>query len=235
MDSLKIENQSLTLVDLVEQKLLSYFKKNQLKPGDGLPGEIELAKALGVGRSVLREALSRFKMLGLVETRTRRGMILGSPNMIAGISKVVEPTLLSMDHIKEILGFRIALEIGNSYAIVKNCTQKDLEELQMIVSKTNVGQFNQFSAMADYEFHAKLYAIGGNNVICNYQEIFYRVFVFIDENFQQYFRQYNDKKKKDTFVNHQQLLDVLKTKDIPAFEITMRKHLQLYIDFIDEN
>jgi len=36
-------------------------------------------------------------------------------------------------------------------------------------------------------------------------------------------------------VNHQQLLDVLKTKDIPAFEITMRKHLQLYIDFIDEN
>lgn len=48
MDKLKIYNQSVTLVDQVEDKLLNYFKNNDLRTGDPIPNELELAATLGV-------------------------------------------------------------------------------------------------------------------------------------------------------------------------------------------
>ena len=62
MDSLKLHSQTFTLVDQVEDKLLNYLKEKDLRTGDPIPNELELAAALGVARSVLREALSRLKM-----------------------------------------------------------------------------------------------------------------------------------------------------------------------------
>ena len=67
MENLKIDGQSITLVDQVEDKLLNYFRSQDLKVGDSIPNEIELSSALGVARSVLREALSRLKMMGMID------------------------------------------------------------------------------------------------------------------------------------------------------------------------
>ena len=55
MENLKIDGQSITLVDQVEDKLLNYFRSQDLKVGDSIPNEIELSSALGVARSVLWE------------------------------------------------------------------------------------------------------------------------------------------------------------------------------------
>ncbi|MFA7155529.1 MAG: GntR family transcriptional regulator, partial [Proteiniphilum sp.] len=89
MERLKIQNNSITLVDQVEDKLLNYFREKDLKNGDHIPNEMELAASLGVARSVLREALSRLKMMGMIETRTRRGMVLTEPSILGGMRRVV--------------------------------------------------------------------------------------------------------------------------------------------------
>lgn len=61
MYNLKLHNQAVTLVDQVEDSLLNYFREHDLRIGDSIPNELDLAAALGVARSVLREALSRLK------------------------------------------------------------------------------------------------------------------------------------------------------------------------------
>ena len=97
MDTLKLHGQAITLVDQVEDNLLTYFRTKDLRAGDAIPNEMELAAALGVARSVLREALSRLKMVGMIETRTRRGMILTEPSILGGMKRVVDPRILSED------------------------------------------------------------------------------------------------------------------------------------------
>ena len=77
MEELKLANHNTTLVDSVEESLISYFKEQGLRPGCSIPNEMELAASLGVGRAVLREALSRFKMTGMIVSRTKKGMVLG--------------------------------------------------------------------------------------------------------------------------------------------------------------
>ena len=61
MDTLRIVRTNMTLVDQVEDRLLNYFKENNLQIGDPIPNEMDLAASLGVARNVLREALSRLK------------------------------------------------------------------------------------------------------------------------------------------------------------------------------
>ena len=133
MDTLKIHTQTVTLVDQVEDKFLNYIKEKNLHAGDSIPNELELASALGVARSVLREALSRLKMMGMIETRTRRGMILTEPTILGGMKRVIDPRILSDDSIFDILGFRIALEIGICSDIFRNITPEDITELEEIV------------------------------------------------------------------------------------------------------
>ena len=94
---------------------------------------MELAAALGVARSVLREALSRLKMMGMIETRTRRGMILTEPTILGGMKRVVDPRILGEEALFDILGFRIALEIGICSDIFRNITPEDISELEEIV------------------------------------------------------------------------------------------------------
>ena len=59
----------LTIVDKVEIKLRHFFTNENLQPGDAIPKEVELAKAMGVSRTAIREALIRLKLLGLIDSK----------------------------------------------------------------------------------------------------------------------------------------------------------------------
>lgn len=83
-----------TMADIVELKLLAFLKKNAFKPGDALPKEMELAEALGVSRNILREALSRLRVLGMVDSKKRRGMVLTSPDILGSLEKVMDPLII---------------------------------------------------------------------------------------------------------------------------------------------
>ena len=63
-----------TMADRVAHSLLEYLlRSDQVKIGDRLPSDRELADAFGVGRSAVREALKALSFLGLLEIRPGSG------------------------------------------------------------------------------------------------------------------------------------------------------------------
>ncbi|MEI9806595.1 MAG: GntR family transcriptional regulator [Bacteroidota bacterium] len=94
---------STTMADVVEVRLRQYLKKRAFKPGDALPSEMELSAALDVSRNVLREALSRLRMLGMIESKKKRGMILAEPDILGGFERVMDPLILDQKTIKRSL------------------------------------------------------------------------------------------------------------------------------------
>ena len=55
------------LRDVVTTRLKSYIVNENLKPGDRLPTETELANRFGVSRLSLREATKSLEFLGILE------------------------------------------------------------------------------------------------------------------------------------------------------------------------
>lgn len=68
-------NQPKRYLDIVRD-IRDMIKQEQIKPGDRIPSERELAETMKVGRSTLREALRSLELLGLIETRRGEGTFL---------------------------------------------------------------------------------------------------------------------------------------------------------------
>jgi GntR family transcriptional repressor for pyruvate dehydrogenase complex len=122
-----------TMTDVVELRLRDYFKKKLFKPGDALPKELELAEALGVSRNVVREALSRLRMLGMIESKKKRGMILASPDVLGAFERVLDPLIIAEETLQDLFELRLVLEMGMADVLFMNMTDKGLQELKQIV------------------------------------------------------------------------------------------------------
>src|SRR5436190_19683050 len=100
-----------TMADLVEVQLREYLQKKSFKPGDALPSEQQLADSLGVSRNVVREALSRLRMLGIVETKKKRGMLLSSPDILGSFERVLDPLIMDTGTLQDLFELRLTLEV----------------------------------------------------------------------------------------------------------------------------
>ena len=77
-----------------EARLRSHLRQASYRPGDRLPGERELAAALGVGRTALRPALDRLVVEGALERRGQSGTYLSRrplPAVGAGTVALLAP------------------------------------------------------------------------------------------------------------------------------------------------
>ncbi len=230
---MKLTVNQQTLVDQVEDRLLTYFKENNLKCGDHIPNEATLSVALGVARSVLREALSRLRMMGLVYSRPRKGMILTEPSILGGMKRAVDPRILGEEALFDILGFRIALEIGISRDIFYNITPKDMEELEEIVKLGIAFENNEYSTISEFSFHAKLYQITGNKTISEFQEIIRPVMSFVKDNFKDHLSPINKKmSKKGLLVTHSDLFELIKKGDENGYKVAIERHFEVYKIFM---
>ena len=130
--AIKAEMKSIdtsSLVDKVEDSIVELLRNRKLSVGDIIPKEVELAESLGVSRTVIREALTRLKMMGLIESKKKKGSVITSPDLFGMMSKSMNPHILDQDTLKEIFEIRLVLEIGMSDLLFNRVTKEDIEKL----------------------------------------------------------------------------------------------------------
>ena len=111
----------------VIEALSSYIKSADLKAGDRLPAERELMAALAVGRSTIREVISHFQALGVMETRKGSGTYLLKPISMATIHL---PLSLDATHLRDVLlqtlEVRRGIEVEAGMVAARRRTAEDL-------------------------------------------------------------------------------------------------------------
>ena len=223
----------ITLADRVEEEIIQHIKSNDLHPGDTLPNEMEFSRMLGASRNVIREAMSRLRMLGLIQTRTKRGIIVTEPGLLTGFKKALEPQLLSVNTIKQMMGMRISLEIGIAEFLFENVSDKHILELEMIVSRQQAIGINNLSVEDEVLFHTKIYEIAGNEFILQFNAIMHPVFEFSKHNYESFFKPINQKlQKKNEIIGHADLLRFIINRDKEGYQKAIRRHLQPYWEFL---
>jgi len=211
---------SSTMADIVEIRLREYLKKKSFRPGDALPKELELAEALGVSRNVLREALSRLRMLGMVETKKKRGMVLARPDILGTFERVLDPLIIDNKTLQDIFELRLVLEMGLADLLYIRKTDKDIAELENIAKK-EVNRDNSFRIKNEIAFHGKLYEMSGNDTLKRFQIMLLPTFDYVVT---------LEKKPTRGKVNHMDLVQILKTGTKEDFKKGMQAHLQPHFD-----
>ena len=102
--------------DLVFEQLRESIYRGELKIGDRLPSERDLAEVMGVSRSSVRKAISRLVDMGYVENRQSQGtyVMLPEPRDPANpFAYVMSPGQSSLDELMERLEEKGYLELIN--------------------------------------------------------------------------------------------------------------------------
>ncbi len=225
MAAIKAEMKSIdtsSLVDKVEDSIVELLRDRKLSVGDIIPKEIELAESLGVSRTVIREALTRLRMMGLIESKKKKGSVITSPDLFGMMSKSMNPHILDQDTLKEIFEIRLVLEIGMSDLLFNRVTKEDIEELRQIVAdEPPATQYHLFNIDHEVAFHSKLYEITNNKTLKKFQKMLLPVFDYVH---------HSGLLKKQlllkTFVSHKELIDILEHGNPEQFRIGMRDHLE---------
>ena len=219
IDLARIE--SSTMADVVELRLREFLKKKSFRPGDALPKEQELADALGVSRNVVREALSRLRMLGMIETKKKRGMVLAQPDILGLFERVLDPLILGEETLQDIFELRLVLEMGLADLIFLRKTDDDIRELEEIVKK-EVNQVQKpFLVKNEIAFHGKLYQMTGNKTYLCFQSMLLPIFEYVLD----YEIKTNGKVEVGK-VTHRDLVQLLKTGTSEDFRQGMKEHLR---------
>ncbi|HEY0122980.1 MAG TPA: FadR/GntR family transcriptional regulator [Rhizobium sp.] len=91
---------SIDRTQQVIDALSDFIESSELKAGERLPTERELMAALSVGRSTIREVLTHFQALGVMETRKGSGTYLLKP---VSKSTIHMPLSLDTTHLRDVL------------------------------------------------------------------------------------------------------------------------------------
>ena len=211
-----------TMADVVEVQLRDYLRKKSFKPGDPLPSEQQLAASLGVSRNVVREALSRLRMLGMVETKKKRGMVLSRPDILGSLERVLDPLIIDDNTLQDIFELRLTLELGLADILYLRKTKKDVEELEQIAKnqKVDSGKLT-FRIKNEIAFHGKIYQMTGNDTLKRFQNMLLPIFGYLVS---------LEKKPIIGKVTHMDLVNILKNGTKEQFRQGMLQHLQHHFD-----
>ncbi len=118
------------LYEEIVKQLLGLIESGELKPGDKLPPERQLAQELQVSRTAIREALRSMESMGYIESKVGGGTYIKA----ISLDNVLNPFsgVLSQDKklMKELLEVRQLLESEIALLASKRATQLDLDNMQ---------------------------------------------------------------------------------------------------------
>lgn len=151
------ELQDEPLSQQIAHKIQQMVTRHELRPGDRLPSERQLAEQLQVSRNVIREAIALLKDRGVVSVHTGSGIYISDvshESVTRSVGVFVQRKQVSVAQLFEI---RWILEVENARLAAVKATPEDIHALEQFLAEMeqNIDQLERFTA-ADMAFHRRL-------------------------------------------------------------------------------
>jgi GntR family transcriptional regulator, transcriptional repressor for pyruvate dehydrogenase complex len=213
-----------SLSEKLAQTLEKSIRQGTLKTGEKLPTENALVDTHGVSRTVVREAFSRLKTLGLIETRQGSGSFVKAlPQPDARKLKLIPDG--SVDAVLKVVEVRRALEAESAALAAERRTTKSLQKIKQAMSALDKAVASGGDGVSeDVAFHAAIAQAANNPFLLDTLS---------------YLNQFLENATRVTRANeatradleeavrheHQAIIDAIEASDVKAARIAGTKHM----------
>ncbi len=216
------------LSDEVYRQIVSLISSGELKPGDKIPSERELAADMGISRQSIREALNRAEVMRLIEVRQGEGSFI-----LSSVNESLKPplTLIMEKEAERIFDFLEIRKLVEGWCAEKaavEATRDELENMEEILDKMKkvASKDKQWEAM-DLELHLS-FAKATHNVIAVH------IMEALKSNFRPFFRFTKSMPSSERidvlWRHHYEIFTAIRQKD-PQ---TAKKKVIAHLNFIEE-
>lgn len=150
---------------IIMKQIKDIVKSGELKRGDKLPSERELALRLNVSRTSVREAIKALETLGLVESKHGGGNYIKNDFEDILLEPLSIAFMLLGSNNSEILELRKVIEPEVASMAAKNITENEIKELENIIEKLSKTTDSKICASLDKEFHYVIAKASKNHLL----------------------------------------------------------------------
>lgn len=207
----KIEKQSI--LKSVINALRDYIIENKLKPGDRLPSEHALSESFGISRNIIREGISYYRTLGIIESKPKIGAVIVNlcpEDPFAGYMPFLE---IDSEGEREAAEMRMALECGAVPLMIAGCTDDDIEQLELLLE--------EFDIEAEVKFHSIMLKMTANRLIESMIPLTIEFFAH---------KQGSPAKRnrKNIIEDHKLIIDALRERNVQMLSKALQLHYRSY-------
>ena len=151
-----------SLVEQAAAELARLLAAEHWTVGTRLPGELELGRLLGVGRSTVREAVRSLTAVGMLEARQGAGTFVASTSPLTSLDR-----RLRRAGVAEVYEVRMALELEAARLAAARRTEADLVALRVALAARTAATSSVAFVDADLVFHHAVIAAAHNPVLAD--------------------------------------------------------------------
>ena len=221
MQLAKIQNVSPKIPELVMQALIGAIECGQIRVGEDLPSERDLAEHLGVGRGSLRECLAILEFLGAIECTGNRKRVARDADYIRRAISFVQVSN-QLDSREDFNEFRRINEVAIVKFACQRATDEDLERIAAAMVRL---EENPNDPMADVGFHDAL-AVASHNMML--AATIHLVNSMIAEVRKLFFKKPNYIRLSQE--SHRAIFEAVKARD----EALAQQEMNLHLDIVEE-
>ena len=156
--------------ELVAEQILQLIADLDLRPGDRMPTENELATRLGSSRTVVREAVKILSAIGRIRAQKGRGLYVSDDDGMLGSSArwggFFHPT--DLDHVYMLFEFRRVQETAASRLAATRATPAELRAIETAAETCRQGHLTGKAALfdrGDDDFHLGIATASHNSFL----------------------------------------------------------------------
>jgi len=213
--------------DVADQIKKTIFN-GDLKPGDQLPSERDLAVMFNVGRPTVREALRTLSVLGLIEINQGfKGSIVKEIDIAQYLEAMGEQFIWMITANEksfiEMWEARKYVELGIAHLTAENASEQEIKDLEKdILKMEDCGDDIRKYFHVAMDFHLKLVQISKNTMFYFIWKIFYEICM---KGYPVFEGMYPDKITKLLECNRI-MLEAIKSRDPDKIDKAMKHHVE---------
>lgn len=223
----------MSAADEAFKALHDLIMSGQLKHGDRLPPQDELARQFGVSRNTVREAINKLTVMGLLTAKQGIGTIINITSPSAYMASLSDHLLLQPATVRDFMEARVIIEAASVRLAVLRATPEIVGVLETNVRKQRdalrKGSVNAFISL-DVEFHFCLAKAGDNKVLMQFLETLTDLLgKFIKE------VSLLPRAMQNAYAFHRDILRLIGARDADGAERKMLEHLRDVVKSIEAN
>ena len=224
----------VSVIDSIVVDIKDKIVSGELRDGDLLASQDDMARAMGVSRASLREALNRLSLMGLVDVRHGSGTFIRATRAMDFMNSLSPMLITDRASVAELLEARLHVESSVAGLAALNATGEDLRRLRSLVDRmvraVELGDTEGFVAH-DLQFHMAVAESSKNQVLVKVVEIVRDLLRQCINRFVDGFPQH----VPDAVACHVRVCEAIGRRDPEAAKRAMEEHIRFLISLNDRN